>query len=237
MPGGRGARSLCPRGHIAKCSRCELAKRHETWSWRMFQNLREFAGRCHAWGGGIRSRCVAACGRETPLVAGRRARRAGIVWRLDRSGCGPGAGRGDAAGGNGRCPTSGAGPAGGPYCQARARGSTRARRGARPFARVGADARVPNSRVPGCRYYAGDRPRLRPRQGPGHGADAARRGLLARVFAQRGRDVRAAHSRRHHQQRSGQRIRHGPTLPRLRGVTGAGHAAGARRLHARYPRQ
>src|SRR5215470_990264 len=32
--------------------RCELAKRHETWSWRMFQNLREFAGWCHAWGGG-----------------------------------------------------------------------------------------------------------------------------------------------------------------------------------------
>lgn len=31
--------SLCPRGHIAKCSRSELAKRHETRSWRMFQNL------------------------------------------------------------------------------------------------------------------------------------------------------------------------------------------------------
>ena len=38
----------------------------------------------------MRSRCVAACGRETPLVAGRRAWRAGIVWRLDRSGRGLG---------------------------------------------------------------------------------------------------------------------------------------------------
>src|SRR5262245_19135386 len=50
----------------------------------------KFAGRCHAWGGGIRSRRVAACRRETPLVAGRRAWRAGIVWRLDRSGRGLG---------------------------------------------------------------------------------------------------------------------------------------------------
>src|SRR5262249_16138589 len=89
IPAGKGASaaacSVCPCGHIAKCSRWELAKRHETSSRRMFQNLREFGGRCHAWGGGMQWRCVAACRRETPLVAGRRAWRAGIVWRLDRS--------------------------------------------------------------------------------------------------------------------------------------------------------
>src|SRR5262245_29270078 len=33
--------SVCPCGHIAKCSRYELAKRHETRSLRMFQNLGE----------------------------------------------------------------------------------------------------------------------------------------------------------------------------------------------------
>src|SRR5262249_5316222 len=50
----------------------------------------KFAGRCHVWGGGIRSRRVAACRREKPLVAGRRALPAGIVWRLDRRGRRPG---------------------------------------------------------------------------------------------------------------------------------------------------
>src|SRR5438128_11287910 len=88
MPGGRGARSLCPRGHIAKCSRCELAKRHETWSWRMFQNLREFAGLFHACGGWLRSRCVAACFRVMSLVARLYLWLACIFWGCDESRCG-----------------------------------------------------------------------------------------------------------------------------------------------------
>ena len=72
----------------------------------MSQSLREFAGRCHAWGGGRRSRCVAACGRERPLVADRRAWRAGIVWRLDRSGRGLGSDIRNAARGHGECPAT-----------------------------------------------------------------------------------------------------------------------------------
>src|SRR5262249_10950235 len=67
------------------------------------------------------------------------------------------------------------------------------------------------------RSDAHHRSRHRPQQGAGDGADAPGRGLLAHLFAKRGRDLRAAHSRRHHQQRPGQRIRHGPTLSRLRG--------------------
>src|SRR5262249_36694814 len=38
-------------------------------------------------------------------------------------------------------------------------------------------------RVPGCRPHAGDRVGHRPRQSAGHGADAPRRGLFARLFA------------------------------------------------------
>ena len=42
-----------------------------------------------------------------------------------------------------------------------------------------ASTRIPNSRVPGCRPHAGNRARLRPRQGARDGADAPSRGLLA----------------------------------------------------------
>ena len=64
-----------------------------------------------------------------------------------------------------------------------------------------------------------------------------RRGFLARLFAQRARYAAAAHSRRHHHRRPGQRLLPGPALSRLRGLAAAGHAAGACRLHERHPHQ
>ena len=107
----------------------------------------------------------------------------------------------------------------------------------RPLTSVPASTRAPTSRVPGCRDHAGDRPRLRPRQGTGDGADAPCRGLLARLFAKRDSNAGAAHPGRLHERRPGQRVHLGFALSRLRRLAAAGHPARARGLHERHPRQ
>ena len=58
-----------------------------------------------------------------------------------------------------------------------------------PPAAAGARATHRAARLPGRRSDAHHRHRLRPQQGAGDGADADRRGLLARLFAERGRDA------------------------------------------------
>ena len=138
----------------------------------------KFVGRCHAWGGGVGSRCVAACGRQTPLVAGRRAWRAGIVWRLDRSGRGLGSSIRNATGGHSQRPAACASATSPPIAGTPPGGAIAA-------CDVGTSVRSSRqrvARVSGRRSHAHHRSRLRPQQGAGNGADAARRGLLARLF-------------------------------------------------------
>src|SRR6185436_1295414 len=72
-----------------------------------FRICEKFADRCHGWGGGTWSRGVAACRRETPPIASRRAWRAGLVWRLDASGHGLGPDIRNIARGHGDRPATG----------------------------------------------------------------------------------------------------------------------------------
>ena len=131
----------------------------------------KFAGWCHAWGGGMWSRCVAACGRETPLVAGRRAWRAGIVWRLDRSGRGLGPDIRNIARGHGERPAICA-PAASAHRAGTAPGGFIGARDAGACARAGRHFAVPISVRRSDAHY---RSRIRPQQGAGDGADAHRR--------------------------------------------------------------
>ncbi len=184
------------------------------------ENVPEFTGDwCDAWGEWAWSRRVAACGGKTPPAGG------GSRRCVDVAGGGLGPGGGDAAGGHRHSATADAGP-----------GPARSRPCRDDYSGAGAsrhaDAAPRPLRVASRRHHARDRHRLRPQQGAGDGADGHLRGLLAGLFAQRGGDAAAAHSRRHHEQRPGQRIRHRPALSRFQRLPGAGHAAGARRLHA-----
>src|SRR5215510_9002495 len=85
IPAGRGASAaacgLCPCGHIAKCSRYELAKRHETHGWRMFQNLGEIRRSVPCVGAGGYGR-----GASRLAAAKRRLLRAAALGALASSG-------------------------------------------------------------------------------------------------------------------------------------------------------
>jgi hypothetical protein len=102
------------------------------------------------------SRGVAACDRETPLVAGHRGRRADTARRLDVSERGVWADSGNAARGDRHGPAPAAGPASGTRCRAPRCGSIGPCFGARSLATAHAGIRAPNSRLPGCRHHAGN---------------------------------------------------------------------------------
>src|SRR5215471_5840359 len=149
----------------------------------MFQNLREFAGRCHAWGGGRRSRYVAACGRERRLL------RAAALGALASSGALTGV---DAAWGqiSETLPeVTVSAPRPKPRPPRRAEPAPRRTASSAPAPREPAPA-APETAPGHCavpisvrRSDAHHRSRHRPQQGAGDGADAPRRGLLARLFA------------------------------------------------------